>query len=167
MFVMGKMTTCTDCISIKYVTSVIEKFIKWAFWFSPYCNLHKTLHKVDQKFALTGNIREDLNSLFVFVVCESSSGLNLPSTQFFLPLHGWHFLLIFSLVVVLTLFQLFLSIISLRFLSGLWSHDLVVKAVDSKSRGPGLKTTGWLQGQLSLSSFQDKSTECQELLGTE
>ena len=31
---------------------------------------------------------------------------------------------------------------------------LVVKALDSQSRGPGFKSTGWLQGQLGLSSFQ-------------
>ena len=36
----------------------------------------------------------------------------------------------------------------------LWSNGLVVKALDSKSRDPVFKTTGWLQGQLSLSSFQ-------------
>ena len=31
--------------------------------------------------------------------------------------------------------------------------DLVVKALDSQSRDPVFKTTGWLQGRLSLSSF--------------
>ena len=30
---------------------------------------------------------------------------------------------------------------------------LVVKVLDSQSRGPLFKTTGWLQGRLSLSSF--------------
>ena len=30
-----------------------------------------------------------------------------------------------------------------------WSYDLVVKGLDSQSRGPVLKTTGWLQGRLS------------------
>ena len=34
-----------------------------------------------------------------------------------------------------------------------WSNGLVVKALDSQSRGPVFKTTGWLQGRLSLSSF--------------
>ena len=34
------------------------------------------------------------------------------------------------------------------------SNGLVVKALDSQSRGPVLKTTGLLQGQLSLSSFR-------------
>ena len=28
-----------------------------------------------------------------------------------------------------------------------------IKALDSQSRGPVFKTSGWLQGQLSLSSF--------------
>ena len=31
---------------------------------------------------------------------------------------------------------------------------LVVKALDSQSRGPVFKTTGWLQGRLSLPSFR-------------
>ena len=35
----------------------------------------------------------------------------------------------------------------------LWSNGLVVKALDSQSRGSMFKTTGWLQGQLSLSSL--------------
>ena len=35
-----------------------------------------------------------------------------------------------------------------------WSHCLVVKALDFQSRGPVFKTTGWLHGGLSLSSFQ-------------
>ena len=34
-----------------------------------------------------------------------------------------------------------------------WSNGIVVKVLDSQSRGPVFKTTGWLQGQLSLSSF--------------
>ena len=38
----------------------------------------------------------------------------------------------------------------------LWSNGLVVKALDSQSRGPMFKTTGWLQGQLSLSSFRGR-----------
>ena len=29
-------------------------------------------------------------------------------------------------------------------------NDLVVKELDSQSRGPVFKTTGWLQGQLGL-----------------
>ena len=43
----------------------------------------------------------------------------------------------------------------------------VVKALDPQSRGPMFKTTGWLQGQLNLSSLQSPSVEYQELLGTE
>ena len=33
----------------------------------------------------------------------------------------------------------------------IWSNGQVVKALDFQSGGPVLKTTGWLQGQLSLS----------------
>ena len=43
------------------------------------------------------------------------------------------------------------------FTSGEVSNSLVVKALDSKSRGPELKTTGWLQSRLSLSSFLGRS----------
>ena len=37
-----------------------------------------------------------------------------------------------------------------------WSKDLVVKALDSQSRGPLFKDTGWLQVRLSLSSFYSR-----------
>ena len=36
------------------------------------------------------------------------------------------------------------------------SLGLVVKALDSQSRGPVFKTTGWLEGRLKLSSEVDK-----------
>ena len=36
----------------------------------------------------------------------------------------------------------------------LWSNVLVGKVLDSQSRGPVFKTTAWLQGRLSLSSFR-------------
>ena len=36
------------------------------------------------------------------------------------------------------------------------SNGLVVKALDSQSRIPVFKTTGWLQGRLSLSSFRGR-----------
>ena len=36
------------------------------------------------------------------------------------------------------------------------SNGLVVKAVDFQSRDPVFKTIGWLQGQLSLSSFHGR-----------
>ena len=42
-----------------------------------------------------------------------------------------------------------------------------IKALDSQTRGTGFKTTGWLKGQLSLSSFLGRSIEYQKLLGTE
>ena len=35
-------------------------------------------------------------------------------------------------------------------------NNLVVKALDSQSKGPVFKTTGWLQGRLSLSSFRGR-----------
>ena len=38
----------------------------------------------------------------------------------------------------------------------LWSNGLVVKMMDSRSRGSVFKTTGWLQGRLSLSSFRGR-----------
>ena len=44
---------------------------------------------------------------------------------------------------------------------------IVVKALDSQSRGPKFKTAGWLQGQYSLSSFWGWLNKYQELLGTE
>ena len=37
-----------------------------------------------------------------------------------------------------------------------WSDDQVVKSLDSQSWGPVFRTTGWLQGQLSLSSFEGR-----------
>ena len=49
----------------------------------------------------------------------------------------------------------------------LWSNGLVVKALDSQSRSPVFKTTGWLQGRLSLSFFRGRWNEYQEFLGTE
>ena len=36
------------------------------------------------------------------------------------------------------------------------SGGLVAKVLDSQSRDPVFKTTGWLQGRLSLSSFQGR-----------
>ena len=37
-----------------------------------------------------------------------------------------------------------------------WTGDLVVKVMDSQSRGPMLKTTGWRQGRLSLWFFRGR-----------
>ena len=37
-----------------------------------------------------------------------------------------------------------------------WSNGLVVKALDSQSRSPVFKTTEWLQGRLSPSSFRGR-----------
>ena len=46
-----------------------------------------------------------------------------------------------------------------------YNNDLVVKALDSQSKARDFKTTGWLEGQLSLSSFPGQSNEYQEFLG--
>ena len=48
----------------------------------------------------------------------------------------------------------------------LWRNGLVVRALDSQFKGTRFKTTGWLKGQLSLSSFLGRSNEYQELLWT-
>ena len=45
------------------------------------------------------------------------------------------------------------------------SNGLMVRVLDSQSRGPMLKTTGWLQSWLNLSSFWNQSNEYQEFLG--
>ena len=37
-----------------------------------------------------------------------------------------------------------------------WSNDLVVKVLDSQSKGSVFKTTGWLQGRPSLSPFRGR-----------
>ena len=37
------------------------------------------------------------------------------------------------------------------------SNSLVVKALDSQSRVPVSKTTGWLQGRLNLPSFRGRA----------
>ena len=44
-----------------------------------------------------------------------------------------------------------------------WSSGLVARALDSQSRSLVFKTTGWLQGWRSFSSFQGYSNEYQEL----
>ena len=36
----------------------------------------------------------------------------------------------------------------------MYIYNIYIKALDSQSRGPEFKTAGWLQGQLSLSSFE-------------
>ena len=46
----------------------------------------------------------------------------------------------------------------------IWSH--IGQSLDSQSRGPVFKTTGWPQDRLSLSSFRGRQNEYQEFLGT-
>ena len=48
-----------------------------------------------------------------------------------------------------------------------WSNGLVVKALDSQSKSPRFKTTGWLQGWLSLSSLRGRLNNYQEIPGIE
>ena len=55
----------------------------------------------------------------------------------------------------LSLFFFFFSSFSVT-TSKKWYNGLVVKALDSQSRSPKLKTTEWLQGQLSLLSFRGR-----------
>ena len=45
-----------------------------------------------------------------------------------------------------------------------WSNDLVVKVLHSQCKGPGFKSTRWLEDQLSLSSFWGRSIEYLELV---
>ena len=46
--------------------------------------------------------------------------------------------------------------IEMECLSGQVTNGLVVKVLDSQSRGPVFKTAGWLQGRLSLSSSRGR-----------
>ena len=63
-------------------------------------------------------------------------------------------------LLVLLVFQGDMKVVSFT------SNGLVVKELDSQSRGPVFKTTGWLQVRLSLSSSRGRSNEYQEFLGT-
>ena len=45
-----------------------------------------------------------------------------------------------------------------RKILNLWSDDLIVRVLDSQSRGSWFKSTRWLQDQLSLSSFRGRSS---------
>ena len=81
--------------------------------------------------------------------------LFLSMAVFLLTRSNWDVLLLFlhfdiSLFKTLGNAKAFLLLAFLAFLS----NGLVVKALDSKSRGPMFKATVWLQGQLSLSSFR-------------
>ena len=74
------------------------------------------------------------------------------------------FLFCFLLYISLPALAIFLPKIFYFYLklSISWSNDLVVKVLDSQSRGTVFKTTGWLQGHPSK---VDKN-EDQEFLGT-
>ena len=73
------------------------------------------------------------------------------------PRTSFHFL--FHVTVQFLILNLFGKAI-------LWSNGLVVKVLDSQSRSSVFRTTGCLQGRLSLSSFQGRHNEYQEFLGT-
>ena len=45
------------------------------------------------------------------------------------------------------------------------NHGLIIRVMDSPSKGLGFRTTGWLQRGLSLSSIQGQLNECQNVLG--
>ena len=49
-----------------------------------------------------------------------------------------------------------LSSTDVKFLFNHRREAKFVKAVDSQSRGPVFKTTGWFQGRLSISSFRGR-----------
>ena len=46
------------------------------------------------------------------------------------------------------------------------SNGLVVRMLDSQTRGLEFKTASWLQDQLNLLPFQGQLSEYQEVLGT-
>ena len=52
-------------------------------------------------------------------------------------------------------------------LTYVFAINVVIRALDSHSRNPGLITAGGLQIQLILSSFRDWLNQYQELLGAE
>ena len=47
-----------------------------------------------------------------------------------------------------------------------WSNGLEVRVLDYQSRGSEFKTTGWLQGQFSISPFKELSNRDHEFLGS-
>ena len=91
MFVLDKMTTCGDRISIKYVRFFIfEAQIKWWFWFSQILQLQKT-HSIKQIKNLfdVSKIMKAFSSLFISVACERCSALELSATYLVFPAVQW------------------------------------------------------------------------------
>ena len=86
--------------------------------------------------------------------------ISLPALAIFLP-KIFYFYLKLSISCYFLFLFLFFYFFYLK-LSISWSNDLVVKVLDSQSRGTVFKTTGWLQGHPSK---VDKN-EDQEFLGT-
>ena len=125
MFVLDKMTTCGDRISIKYVRFLIfEAQIKWWFWFSHILQLQKT-HSIRQIKNLfdVSKIMKAFNSLFISVACERCSALELSATCLVFPAVQWAtFSVNIFFFVLLTLLFMIVSpppIISLRSLTHL------------------------------------------------
>ena len=78
---------------------------------------------------------------------------------------SWGEEVIFGRVIFVDSFLQFFSFLQLlRFFCFSWRNCLVVKVLNSKSRGPVFKTTCWLQGWLCLSSFEVRYNEYQEFL---
>ena len=91
MFVLDKMTTCGDRISIKYVRFfTFEAQIKWWFWFSNILQLQKThfIRQIKNLFDVS-KIMKAFNSLFISVACERCSALELSATYLVFPAVQW------------------------------------------------------------------------------
>ena len=104
-----------------------QVFISISWWFS-----HLQQHTSNQSFPTTAGTSY---SCLELMASQNISLVNNHSiTNFEIPLHAFPFGDLAKTV-------------------GLWSNGPVVKVLDSQSRDPMFKITGWLQGQLSLSSF--------------
>ena len=77
-----------------------------------------------------------------------------PPEVFFCRIDRKHFAKLTGKHLYQSLFLVKLQDSDLHAFSLLWSIGLVLKALDSQSRGPVFKTSGWLQGRLSISSFR-------------
>ena len=86
-----------------------------------------------------------------FVMTDEFSGCcGLQPTFLFLTCSS---LMNYGHIIKILALQIFEAFVRIFFNVNLWSNGLVVKALDSQSRGPVFKTSEWLQGRLSLSSF--------------
>ena len=86
-----------------------------------------------------------------FVMTDEFSGCcELQPTLLFLTFLS---LMNYGHIIKILGFQMFEAFVRIFFNVNLWGNGLVVKALESQSRGPVFKTSEWLQGQFSLSSF--------------